>query len=212
MDSEFYSKIGKKGAEAYKIKYIKKYYENPNYCKYCGEIIELRGNELTSITKQRKFCSKECQSQYQKEYMQGNQLRKKYREPCYCLNCGKELSNKRKYCDSKCKNEHKYKEYIKRWKQGLETGLRGKYQLSHYIERYIKEKYNNECCICGWHEINPYTGKIPLEIHHDDGDYTNNTEDNLKLLCPNCHSLTSTYKNAGNHDGRKERSKYKLET
>ena len=33
-------------------------------------------------------------------------------------------------------------------------------------------------------------------------------EDNLVLLCPNCHSLTSTYKNTACHEGRKDRSKY----
>ena len=55
---------------------------------------------------------------------------------------------------------------------------------------------------------NPTTGKIPLELHHKDGDYSNNDEDNLELLCPNCHSLTATYKNALNHTGRKGRSKY----
>ncbi len=32
-------------------------------------------------------------------------------------------------------------------------------------------------------------GKIPLELHHVDGDHYNNNLDNLKLLCPNCHAL-----------------------
>lgn len=35
---------------------------------------------------------------------------------------------------------------------------------------------------------------IPLEVHHIDGDKTNNEENNLKLLCPNCHALTPNYK------------------
>jgi predicted HNH restriction endonuclease len=35
----------------------------------------------------------------------------------------------------------------------------------------------------------------------------NNNEDNLQVLCPNCHSLTSTYKNL-NKLGRKQRKKY----
>ena len=39
-------------------------------------------------------------------------------------------------------------------------------------------------------EINPYTRTIPLEIHHKDGNYLHSVEDNLMLLCPNCHSLT----------------------
>ena len=32
--------------------------------------------------------------------------------------------------------------------------------------------------------------------------YKNNSEDNLQVLCPNCHSMTPNYKNAGNHKGR----------
>jgi predicted HNH restriction endonuclease len=35
--------------------------------------------------------------------------------------------------------------------------------------------------------------RSPLEIHHKDGSKKNNSEDNLDLLCPNCHSLTFNY-------------------
>jgi hypothetical protein len=36
---------------------------------------------------------------------------------------------------------------------------------------------------------------MPLEIHHKDGDRTNNSEDNLQILCCNCHSLTDNWRN-----------------
>ena len=49
---------------------------------------------------------------------------------------------------------------------------------------------------------------IPLEVKHIDGNYLNNSEENLMLLCPNCHSLTSTYKGANLNRGKKERSIY----
>lgn len=129
----------------------------------------------------------------------------------YCLSCGKELHGSRsnqKFCNSKCQNDYAYKQYIERWKNGEETGIIGEYGISHYLKRYLFEKYNNKCCKCGWGEINPYTGNIPLEIEHKDGNYTNNSEDNLELLCPNCHSLTSTYKGANRGKGRTSRSKY----
>jgi hypothetical protein len=35
--------------------------------------------------------------------------------------------------------------------------------------------------------------KIPLEIHHIDGNRNNNSEDNLQILCPNCHALTPNF-------------------
>jgi len=41
------------------------------------------------------------------------------------------------------------------------------------------KKADYKCEICGWGEINPFTGKVPLEIHHIDGNYKNNVEENL---------------------------------
>ena len=126
----------------------------------------------------------------------------------YCKNCGKELNERHKiYCDNKCQKELEYKQYIQRWKDGLEDGIRGDYQLSGHIRRYLFEKYNNKCSSCGWSEFNLWTNTIPLEVHHLDGDYTNNEETNLTLLCPNCHALTDTYKSA-NTKGRLGRKKY----
>jgi len=37
-------------------------------------------------------------------------------------------------------------------------------------------------------------GLIPLELHHRDGDRTNNSLANIELLCPNCHALTDNYR------------------
>lgn len=126
-----------------------------------------------------------------------------------CLNCGKQLDKryKQKFCSNQCQSDYRYKTYIESWKNGNKDGMTGKYGLSQHIKRYLFEKYKNKCQICGWGETNKKTGKIPLEVHHIDGDYTNNKEENLQLLCPNCHSLTETYKNANDH-GRKGRDKY----
>ena len=35
---------------------------------------------------------------------------------------------------------------------------------------------------------------IPLELEHIDGNSLNNELSNLKLLCPNCHFFTPTYR------------------
>ena len=106
--------------------------------------------------------------------------------------------------------EYEYKKYIDSWKKGLQNGMKGKYQISNHIRRYLLQKYSNRCSRCGWGEVNPYSGLIPLEVEHIDGNYQNNTETNLILLCPNCHSLTSTYKGANTGNGRKARKKYSL--
>lgn len=122
-----------------------------------------------------------------------------------CINCGKDLHKGTKYCSNKCQNDYIYKNYIQRWQNGTETGLKGEYQISNHLRRYLFEKNNNKCELCGWGEINPFSNTIPLEVHHIDGDYTNNKESNLQLLCPNCHSLTETTKSRGKgHKGRKK--------
>ena len=128
-----------------------------------------------------------------------------------CIVCSKEVNKGgHKFCSATCQQNYIYQKYIERWKQGLETGIIGEYGISGYIKRYLREKYSNQCCKCGWHEVNETTGKVPLEVHHVDGDYTNNNENNLELLCPNCHSLTPTYKNGNASKGRKNRQKYSL--
>lgn len=125
-----------------------------------------------------------------------------------CTNCGNKTRNK--FCSNKCQKEFEYKEYIRKWKEGKILGLRGKYQISMYIKTYLFDKYNNKCARCGWGERNKYTKNIPLEVEHIDGNYMNNKEENLILLCPNCHSLTQTYKGANRNHGRKERKRYNI--
>jgi Zn finger protein HypA/HybF involved in hydrogenase expression len=45
---------------------------------------------------------------------------------------------------------------------------------------------------------------ITLELEHCDGDRLNNTRENLKLLCPNCHSLTKTWRGRNINKGIKK--------
>lgn len=125
----------------------------------------------------------------------------------HCLHCGAPLtSKKKKYCNNQCQREYEYHEFIKDWKKGLISGTVGDAWIdtSGYIRRYIFEKFNNKCSKCGWAEINPFTGTLPLEIEHVDGDSTNNKEENLTLLCPNCHSLTKTYRGANKGHGTRD--------
>ncbi len=96
-----------------------------------------------------------------------------------------------------------YIPYIKRWKAGLEDGMRGQGMISRHIKRYLLDKFDSKCSKCNWNEVHPITGNIPVEVEHIDGNHKNNKEENLTLLCPNCHSLTGTYRNLNKGNGRK---------
>jgi hypothetical protein len=126
-----------------------------------------------------------------------------------CLNCGKEVAQPGyKFCTNTCQLEHQYQAYITRWKNGLESGniSHGRNtQISWHVRRYLKAKYGTRCTRCGWSERNPYTGRVPITIEHIDGNPYNSSEQNLTLLCPNCHSLTATYGYLNRGNGRHRR-------
>lgn len=78
------------------------------------------------------------------------------------------------------------------------------YKTSELKNRLIKEMgWENKCSIleCG---VNSWLGKeLVLHLDHINGINTDNRIENLRLLCPNCHSQTATYcaKNSGRHGG-----------
>ena len=49
--------------------------------------------------------------------------------------------------------------------------------------------YLHKCAVCGWDE-----DEDVLDVHHIDEDRSNNSVDNLIILCPNCHKKLSTHK------------------
>jgi hypothetical protein len=124
-----------------------------------------------------------------------------------CINCKAEYKGSAiKYCSYKCQQDFQRNEKISLWLSGSHDGMRGKTSTSNWIKGYLIKLHGNKCLSCGWCEVNEFTKNVPIELEHIDGDFTNNKIENLTLLCPNCHSLTSTYKGA-NKKGR-PRSKY----
>jgi hypothetical protein len=123
-----------------------------------------------------------------------------------CQNCGDPLKHPSgRFCTKKCQASWQYKEYILKWKAGEISGTSGDDWMSVHIRRYLLELRGQACWQCGWAVMNPTTNKVPLTIDHIDGDASNNTEDNLRVLCPNCHSLTPTYGGANLGNGRPAR-------
>ncbi|HSX32621.1 MAG TPA: HNH endonuclease signature motif containing protein [Candidatus Saccharimonadales bacterium] len=50
-----------------------------------------------------------------------------------------------------------------------------------------------KCELCGWAERS-IDGRVPLELDHINGDHFDNRIENLRILCPNCHSLQPTHR------------------
>ena len=124
-----------------------------------------------------------------------------------CLVCAKETARAGYiYCSNACQIEYQYQSYIDRWKAGEKNGLQGLGIVSRYIKRYLRKKFGNKCCLCGWAKINIKTGKAPLVADHIDGNWRNNTESNLRLICPNCDALSPTFVALNKGNGRKGRA------
>ncbi len=121
----------------------------------------------------------------------------------YCKKCSKKTARRGyKYCSNQCQMDYQYTKYIDDWLNGEVNGGTAAGLVSLHIKRYLREKYNNACQDCGWSKVNPHTNRVPLEVEHVDGDHKNNKINNLKLICPNCHALTGTYKALNRGNGR----------
>jgi hypothetical protein len=166
------------------------------YCLNCGKKLK-KG--------QKKFCSQSCSATFNNKGRKIKKDKVSLNEDRYCLNCGKILTNRhqKKFCSSSCQADFYYKERIKKWKENPESEKRE--TKIPYIKHYLEEKFNHKCQLCGWDKVHPITGKVPLEVHHINGIASDNREENLQLLCPNCHSLTETYRGLNSGSGRKKR-------
>lgn len=76
------------------------------------------------------------------------------------------------------------------------------------VKRFlIRNGLKKEACEeCGWCKRRQSDNKIPVQLHHINGDSSDNRIENLQILCPSCHSLTPNYsgKNKKNPKRRKE--------
>ena len=68
------------------------------------------------------------------------------------------------------------------------------YQTYKLKKRLFKVELKKPVCEeCGWCQKS-LLGHVPVELHHINGNSRDNRLSNLKVLCPNCHSLKATHR------------------
>lgn len=104
---------------------------------------------------------------------------------CQC--CGRVFKayGKRKYCSVECKIEGQRKY------ESLANSSPSSYR------RVAFKNYDWKCCVCGYEDFkdlqytkghNSFKYPVILDVHHIDGDRTNNDVNNLCIVCPTCHA------------------------
>ena len=73
-----------------------------------------------------------------------------------------------------------------------------------FAKQHILKEQNNRCAVCNtldlWNKK-----KLVFVLDHIDGDASNNSRKNLRLVCPNCDSQLPTFKSRNKNSARKER-------
>ena len=171
-----------------KAKKIAEYNISPNLCICCNK-------KLPWESKQNKFCTRSCSATY-------NNIKKSVSSKINweCAYCGKsQVSNKhtsRKYCNHSCRANHQKDDLVEKVKSGIifDRGA---------IRKVLFRINGRKCYEC---KLTEWIGNpIPIEVDHIDGNAGNNSFDNLRLLCPNCHAITDTWKGRNKGNGRAAR-------
>jgi hypothetical protein len=120
----------------------------------------------------------------------------------FCLNCKGSILFKgytydHKYCSNQCQADLRAKKALEKHRQDFQEG---KCKSRPRIRQLLTESRGYKCECCG---ISEWQGKdIVLQVDHINGDPYNNNPDNLRLICPNCHSQTDTFAGANRGNGR----------
>jgi len=171
----------------------KDYDNNPKLCKNCEQALPFE-------KKQNDYCSQRCAGLSRGKRPDASGIK-------ICNQCQKQYKSyipTAKYCSPKCHKDYEFNLIIEKWKNGIEKGYYGKtFLIAPWLRKYLFIKYENKCCKCSWNQLHPITEKVPLEVNHIDGDASNCKENNLELLCPNCHSLTPNFRALNKSSKRK---------
>lgn len=105
------------------------------------------------------------------------------------------------YCSNKCQSVERSQKALEISIALLQEGKLTDVSRNRIKKTLLATGVENKCAICG---ISEWLGKpLPFILDHINGDSSNNTKQNLRLICSNCDSQTDFYKGRNKGRGRK---------
>lgn len=155
-----------------------------NKCKKCGKDFE----PVKGLVN---YCSLECRNSrsWSEEDKKKKSISAKSSEKVMIVNRNRPEDYWKKIGEIRKENHRK---------QILESDYK---DLSFESLRFrILYEQENKCNKCG---LDEWLGQdLVLELEHKDGNNKNNNRDNLEMICPNCHSLTETWRGRNKKERR----------
>ena len=194
-----YAKVAKEQALKRNSEKLKIYYKNPNFCKQCGKAIEpvitKSGAFDISGTRAKLFCNHSCSANYNNRF-----IIKKEGHKCGNPECNNLTKNKT-FCCNKCQGRYAQLQMIEKFLKGKLTDGTIRCET---IRGYLIEKQGGICTIC---KMPPIWNSSPIVfiVDHIDGNYENNSPENMRAICPNCNSQTDTFGSKNKKEHKKKR-------
>jgi len=165
-----------------------RYYRNAKTCPDCGTQIPYPKRRNT-------YCNQACAARHLKPRKgTGTQ------HPG-CRKCGAPTSTRNHVYNTFCDPCIAAGEHIRRARSSEEC------KSDKALRSYLLRTRPHRCETCG---RKTWQGQpIPLEVDHKDGNGTNNKENNVHLICPNCHAQRPTSKGKNRGKGRKKRREWR---
>lgn len=170
-------------------------------CSFCSKEFYISLSRKSKSKSGNYYCSRE-------HSIEGSRLGKHKTGPesitnssCSTITC----KNKTRSLTGVCRGCTK-KDKIYRWLLGdlSVTWVLPTKEPKTFVKEFLKEIRGDWCEECGYEGKRP-DGSSKVQMDHIDGNYTNNSIDNLRLLCPNCHEDTPTMGSRNNGNGRSYR-------
>lgn len=136
-----------------------------------------------------KFCSRSCSTTSNNRNIQRNFRSKR------CAGCDALIVSNMTYCSLSCRSSHK----VSRWLSGEDFGP--VHPHGSVIRNYLYVEQDHRCAVCSL--PNTWNGQdLRFILDHTDGNSSNNTRENLRLVCGNCDLQLPTSRGKNRGSGR----------